>query len=165
MAKLVKQICREAHCAKMKIIRYRNHESNMRTCAHLGYMCWIIDNIWKIMIVRFCFMTISTKMAMIGTIPSRLCAKNQQLCKESLICMCIEKLKIFPLKISPRVTFRNTGHLNWCTDWIAILVDMVIKQNLIVSSLFSDHLYTDLLFFLSNEANLQRSPLCKNENN
>ena len=48
---------------------------------------------------------------------------------------------------------------------IAILVDMVIKQNLIVSSLFSDHLYTDLLFFLSNEANLQRSPLCKNENN
>ena len=41
-------------------------------------------------------MTISTKMAMIGTIPSRLCAKNQQLCKESLICMCIEKLKIFP---------------------------------------------------------------------
>jgi hypothetical protein len=25
--------------------------------------------------------------------------------------------KIFPLKISPRVTFRNTGHLNGCTDW------------------------------------------------
>ena len=28
----------EAHCDKNEN-NYRNHETNMRTCAHLGYMC------------------------------------------------------------------------------------------------------------------------------
>ena len=55
-------------------------------------------------------------MAIIGTFLSRLCAKNHQLNKGSLICVCTEKLKIFPSNISLRVTFKTTGHLIGCTE-------------------------------------------------
>jgi len=52
-------------------------------------------------------------MAIIGTVPSQLYAKNQQLYEGSLICVCAEKYKIFTSKISLReLTFKITGHLN-----------------------------------------------------
>lgn len=54
-------------------------------------------------------------MAIIGTVPS-LCAKNQHFYIGSLICVCVEKFKIFPSKISVRVTFKTTVHLNGCTE-------------------------------------------------
>jgi hypothetical protein len=56
-------------------------------------------------------------MAIIGTVPFRITDKNQQLYKGSLICACTVKLKIFPSKVSLRVTFKITGYLKGCTEW------------------------------------------------
>ena len=55
-------------------------------------------------------------MAIIGTVPFRVNDKNQQLYKGSLICMCTGKFKIFPSKVSLRVTFKITGYLKGCTE-------------------------------------------------
>jgi hypothetical protein len=55
-------------------------------------------------------------MVIIGTILFRLCVGNQQLNKGSLICMCAKKLKPFPSKISPRVTFNITRNFKGCTE-------------------------------------------------
>ena len=56
-------------------------------------------------------------MAIIGTVPSLLGAKYQQPYKGSLICVCTEKLKTFPSKISPRVTLNIAGHLKVSNEW------------------------------------------------
>jgi hypothetical protein len=50
-------------------------------------------------------------MAIIGTVPSRFSTKNQQLYKGCVF----RKKYIFPSKVSPRVTFKFTGHLK---GWI-----------------------------------------------
>jgi hypothetical protein len=57
-------------------------------------------------------------MAIIGTGPFRITAKNQQLYKGSLICAWTGTFKIFPSKVSIRVTFKITGYLKWCTEWL-----------------------------------------------
>ena len=58
----------------------------------------------------------SKKMAIIGTVPFRLTANNQQLYKGSLMCACTGKFKIFPSKVSLRVTFNITGYLKGSTE-------------------------------------------------
>jgi hypothetical protein len=53
----------------------------------------------------------SYKMAIIGIVPFRLTAKNQQLYKVSLICAWTGKWKLFPWKASFRVTFKIIWYL------------------------------------------------------
>jgi hypothetical protein len=75
-------------------------------------------------------------MAIIGTVPFRLTAKNQQLYKGSLkICAWTGKLKIFPSKVSLRVTFKIIWQKqakdgdNWSsTSMFFVDVDMFYKS-------------------------------------
>jgi hypothetical protein len=91
----------------------------------------------------------SNKMAIIGTVAFRLTDKNQQLYRGSLICACTGKLKIFPSKVSLRVTLKITGYLKWCTEWYT---------KLRCSAIFSRSI---CYFFLSKYKNGERPIITK----
>ena len=57
-------------------------------------------------------------MAIICTVHFQPTDKNQQLYKGSLICAWTGTFKIFPSMVSIRVTFKITGYLKWCTEWL-----------------------------------------------